>query len=1163
MLQTPHELRFQAVLLILFSCGVFIGVVSLAVDAFPFFVIPERLMLAPAGVPAVILTGLAVLALTFEQRHWRILAGILLGALGGYGLVMSVLAKESGGPLFWQASATFSPLPLVPSILVLMMAGVSVLGLDNTKAKLFGFIIGCTGVGAGAVILSLHLNQGLDPDADGIVGGFSVLCGVFTAGFSAALVILSRRQAPIRFTLGRNNIACALLGVSGTFVLSIMASWGVHADRHLSAKNTLQQVASVLEHELDAHGKLIERLAHRWAVFSYEVPAELKRIEVGLYFSDIPALDAVMLMNSQEDPVWRTSRSGSDLFWLTDQLAKPEVLDWIREVRERDLSSAWLFPDSALPFNALAVVKSSHPASHQFLAVFDLQVLLRSEFPHPGHELDIRLLPAGVTSPAPGSRNERGKPEILETATVDIPNGGSVVLSARAGPPELWSFRGLFPVALLVFGLVMSYLLVAGRSFLGAYRLKARELRTAEQEFRSLFSQSADAIFASDRNGHFRSLNSVARLIVGLNDSDVGVTHYLDVLEAGMMSERDQNVFAASFREAVAGTTQSFEVRFTSPDSHDTRDYECDLLPIVVDGEVTGVFIMAKDITERLQAQENQRILERSLESSDNGVVVVDLRPGNLPVVYINPAFSQMTGYSPSEVLGAPVNFLMGPETADADIDLVRDAVRAGRPLSLTLKSYRRDGTPFWNQVSLAPVRDDSHQVTHYAAIMRDISEKREQEKRLAYQATHDVLTGLGNRALFEDHLAHDLSLAKRKDQLLAVLFIDLDEFKPINDTLGHKIGDELLVSVARRLERISRQTDTLVRFGGDEFVLLLPDLASAHEAEEVAERILEELAKPHLIGTHELYISASIGISILAEGLDHPEKLLQQADMAMYKAKLQGRDTYEIFSQDLDSAVSKRVILRNDLQEAIKSNQLFLHYQPQVDQAGTLCGLEALVRWKHPKKGFISPVDFIPIAEETGQIVQLGKWVTTQACRDARILMEKGLLRGRMAVNLSPLQFHRPGFLDNVAKILDKTGLPAQYLELELTEGILMKDTDGAIDILNELSRMGIATAIDDFGTGFSSFSYLRDLPVTKIKIDRSFVSSIAISEKDAAVCKGVITLAREMDLRVIAEGVETREQVETLSRNGCEAFQGYYFARPMAFDDLINWLAVEPSTA
>lgn len=281
---------------------------------------------------------------------------------------------------------------------------------------------------------------------------------------------------------------------------------------------------------------------------------------------------------------------------------------------------------------------------------------------------------------------------------------------------------------------------------------------------------------------------------------------------------------------------------------------------------------------------------------------------------------------------------------------------------------------------------------------------------------------------------------------------------------------------------------------------------------------------------------------------------------MAMYRAKQQGRNTYEVFTVDMDAAFARRVTLRNELQTAIEKEHLYLNYQPMVDHKGNVCGLEALVRWCHPTKGCVSPADFISTAEQTGQIIPLGRWVTRRACRDALILINLGLLPGPISVNLSPMQFHRSGFIRNLEKILDETGLPAKYLELELTEGILMKDRAGAIRILDALRHMGIRTAIDDFGTGYSSFRYLRELPVDKIKIDRSFVTGVATNRKDAAVCKAIITLTRELDFRVVAEGIETLEQYDYLRQHGCEVFQGYYFARPMDLQSLVQWMGNEP---
>ncbi|UDM05993.1 EAL domain-containing protein [Halomonas sp. NyZ770] len=441
--------------------------------------------------------------------------------------------------------------------------------------------------------------------------------------------------------------------------------------------------------------------------------------------------------------------------------------------------------------------------------------------------------------------------------------------------------------------------------------------------------------------------------------------------------------------------------------------------------------------------------------------------------------------------------------------------------------------------------------------LMRLAIERHNHQQTLLFHATHDALTGLGNRALFEDRLRHDVALAQRHQQQLAVLFIDLDDFKPINDTLGHAVGDKVLIHVAKRLEAMIRPSDTLCRLGGDEFVLLLPDLVNARDAEEVAERLLVELAKPYRIERHELYLSASIGVALSDETLEQPAALLQQADMAMYKAKQQGRNTQQTFTHDINHKLTQRVTLRNELQEAMAQEQFELHYQPLLTRDGKVHGFEALVRWNHPVKGAISPGLFIPIAEETGQIIGLSAWVMERAARDFCLL--RPLLDGqpRVAINLSPLQFHRPSFLNTLRQTLTETGLPPGALELELTEGILMNDTEAAIETLNALRELGVSIAIDDFGTGFSSLSYLRHLPIDKIKIDRSFIMNIDHHRKDAAVVQGIIALAHHLDLTVVAEGIETDAQQQQLLLLGCDVLQGYLLARPMPFDTLKSWLA------
>ena len=1150
---TSQDLRLQAWLLILFLCGMFVGGLELLTNIFPIMRLPESIRLSAEGAIAVLAGSGAMTAIFFKKPQWRLIFGLTLLGLAGYTLGHNWLAgnEDSGLSLLTGQLRLENP----PAIIVLILSGVALLGLTSPLGRLFAFLSGSTGIAVGGYTVSAHLHQGVAGELGGLVGGFSLLAGLFCFAFGIALLILSQRDQEKPFLLKRDSLLVGAIGILGTFILSLIASWGAHEERHQAAATALQYHSHKLEYELNDSVAVINRLANRWAALNFNIPVILEQTETRLYFKDIPALESLMLFREGSSLQWRRSRGSESLLWVMDQTVTPNVLRWIREARENRQVSSWIFPDPTRPFTGVAFIRPSVDDSAYFLAVFNVASLLDLAKNVNYQDFKIGLYHTDNPMVERAIANHHAEFDVFEHLRINVPNGPEMVLTATAGAESFLTLRGILPSALFSFGVFISYLLIIGRSLLTIQKEQAREITTAEQRFRSLFTQSPNAVFAFDRHGIYQAVNPVAQRIVGVTNADIGVTHYWDVITPETTNDEDVSLFNNAFLNAVAGHPQHLEITFQTA-STGTRIFDMSFVPTVVDAQIVGVFALAKDVTEQYQALEKQRILQRSLESSDNAVIVVDTREESLPVVFANPAFTSMTGYTREEVIGSPVKLLVGPETNPTDIESIRDTVKAGQTSTTTLKSYCKDGTPFWNHVSLAPVRDDKQRVTHYAAIMTDISEKKEQDNRLAYQATHDVLTGLANRSLMEDRLKHDFALARRNNQHLAVLFIDLDEFKPINDTLGHKIGDALLISVARKLESITRPEDTLARFGGDEFVLLLPDLGSPCHANDVAERILNVIAAPHQVGAHELYISASIGISLLHEYVEEPEKLIQQADMAMYKAKQQGRDTYEVYSEDLDSKLSKRVALRNELQEAIKSNQLFLCYQPQVDQNGDICGLEALVRWKHPAKGFISPADFIPIAEETGQIAHLGKWVTTQACKDAKRLLEMGMLTGRMAVNLSPLQFHRPGFLTTLRGILDETQLAPEHLELELTEGILMKDSEGAIDILDALNGMGIATAIDDFGTGYSSFSYLKDLPVDNIKIDRSFVDNVTTNEKDAAVCKGVITLAREMGLHVVAEGVETEEQFSYLKSHGCEAFQGYYFAKPMEFDNLVHWI-------
>ncbi|MEQ5801203.1 EAL domain-containing protein [Halomonas sp. H10-9-1] len=730
--------------------------------------------------------------------------------------------------------------------------------------------------------------------------------------------------------------------------------------------------------------------------------------------------------------------------------------------------------------------------------------------------------------------------------------GAGWLVAYAAGRPEEWQqwlvvyhSSGILPALLGLSGLWFSYHLVVNRALLIGRVTQARRLELSEQRFRSLFSQSPDAVFALDPKGRLTDANPTAVALMRL-DKPAWQGQYvgdLPMLEAAEPCERE--ALTAAFRRTLEGQATEQVLRLASPRGR--RVFSVTLMPILVRGGVEGAFSVVKDLTERVHTAERLRLLERSIEASHNAVMIVDARHPNYAITYVNPAFTRMTGFVESEILGSSPEVLRGRGTRDIDVTRICQALDGGEPLGLTLRTHRRDGQPFWNQLYLSPVTDEGGTLTHFVGIMSDVTEHKEQQNQLAYQATHDTLTGLLNRATLNKRLSRALNQPRNATTQLAVMFIDLDEFKPINDTLGHQVGDEMLVQVATRLNQELRGGDLLARIGGDEFILLPSPLESVRHVEALAERLLRVLRRPFSVHGQLLHVTASIGISLAQDPASDPERLIQQADMAMYKAKQWGRNTYQFFSDDLDTALVQRVTLRNELQRAMEHDQLEVHYQPQVDAQGQAVGVEALVRWQHPERGLVPPADFIPLAEQTGQIVMLGNLVLEQACRDAAAWHRQGCLPGRISVNLSPTQFHRGGFLEHLQTLLAATQLPGSCLEMEITENSLLQDTESAIGVLQALTELGIATAIDDFGTGFSSLSYLSRLPIDKIKIDRTFIEALADSPRDAAICRAIVHLASEMSLRLVAEGIETADQFQALEAMGCPAYQGYYFARPM----------------
>jgi diguanylate cyclase (GGDEF)-like protein len=442
--------------------------------------------------------------------------------------------------------------------------------------------------------------------------------------------------------------------------------------------------------------------------------------------------------------------------------------------------------------------------------------------------------------------------------------------------------------------------------------------------------------------------------------------------------------------------------------------------------------------------------------------------------------------------------------------------------------------------------------------------ERKRSEERLAFLAQYDSLTGLANRTLFMDRVTQALARGKRSDRSLAMMFVDLDRFKPINDTLGHDVGDLLLKSAAVRLKGCVREMDTVARMGGDEFTILLESLASDQDVVICAQRILDAIAEPFLLEGHEVMISASIGMTVFPFDDGDLHSLLKHADIAMYRAKGQGGNTFQFYSADMSAKISEQLVLEQDLRRALARDEFLLYFQPQIDmQQGLLVGMEALLRWRHPTRGLVSPATFIPIAEETGLIGAIGQWVFRAAFEQTRAWQEQGLRPIRMAVNLSAHQFRQKDLAGAIARVLKDTNLEPGFVELEVTEGCLMDDTQAVLGTLAELKRMGLQISIDDFGTGYSSLRYLKTFPIDTLKIDQSFVRDVTTSPNDAAIAKAVIALGNSLGLGVIAEGVETQAQLEFLGLHGGTVIQGYLVSPPRPAEALLPWLRAGPLPA
>ncbi|MBB3329739.1 diguanylate cyclase (GGDEF)-like protein/PAS domain S-box-containing protein [Halomonas campaniensis] len=1036
--------------------------------------------------------------------------------------------------------------------------------------------------------------------------GASPLFGLLGAGGYLALLLAGLALVGLlwrRQRLGRLAMVAGLAGVLASSLAWAVLSGEQHAATQRQAGYLLDNIQLNAEQVMASRLTLMRRMADRLDAAGGELDAGVMRRDVQSYLNDAGSLQGIGLRDGSGEWVWVHGRDAGRAEWLRVQLEDAAVMEWLAAPFEEP---RMMVPSAESPGLALMVI--AVPSSgQQLVTLLDTATLL-------GNELRVQLglyrvrveqaarplLELRLPGTLPWATAGLFEDQLLARRHVGLPGGTRLTLAAYPGPQHDWLQAGLAPARISAGWLLLSWLLAFSLGLSGQLMARSRALASARSQ---LEAQHAIQTMIACEAPLESTLAEISRMLerqlpgslcsIMLASEDGRVLRlaaggslpaaYCEGIREIAIGPRAGACGSAAFLQAPVICDDLAQDRRWSGFHPLLREHglaACWSCPVLgSDGRLLGTFAtyyrqpgapgsgemallekaagLVALAVERQQSRRSLRLLERSVESSINGVVIVDANRPDLPIIYVNAAFERLTGYSRQEAQGRNCRFLQGENTDPEAVEAIRSRLARHEEVHVTLCNYHKDGTPFWNDLYISPVRDGRGEVTHFVGVQHDVSQHKSYEAKLAHHASHDALTGLGNRSLFEDRLAHDASLAQRQRHRLAVLFIDLDGFKPINDALGHAVGDRVLIEVARRLEAAVRAGDTVARLGGDEFVLLLPGLLSEEQVLEVVERLMPLIAQPYCVDGQELYLTCSVGIALSEPEMADPQALLQQADMAMFQAKQQGRNTYQWFTRAITEKFGERVSMRNDLQEAIDTQAFQLYYQPLVDRDGELVAVEALLRWEHPRRGFVSPAVFIPLAESTGQIMPISRWVLERACRDMLALEQKGLGRVKVAVNLSPLQFHRPSFLATLRQTLQETGLPAEQLELELTEGILMDNTELAIDILHALRGMRVDVSIDDFGTGFSSLSYLRQLPISTVKIDRSFVRDVTRNPQDAAIVQGIISMAGHLGLRVVAEGIETREQRQQLADYGCDTFQGYLLARPMPLEDLALFLA------
>lgn len=673
-----------------------------------------------------------------------------------------------------------------------------------------------------------------------------------------------------------------------------------------------------------------------------------------------------------------------------------------------------------------------------------------------------------------------------------------------------------------------------------------RDVSVSEGKTRALLAGIPDMILRIDRDGHVIDMQVGAYT----HEMDHWVSYDEDSGE-GHLPAPVYRILAPQIRRVFAGKGEQLVEFDWSPLAGKMRTWEARVML----REQQEVVMVIRDITQRKHQEAELRLWAKVFEGSNEAIMILD---DQFRIVLVNKTYEKMMGFSAEDVLGVDAAQIGASQHPRGFFrNLIAILNERGAWLG-ELSNRRKNGETFPSWFSISRVLGSDGQIENYIAIFTDISERKKSRERLDFLAHHDSLTELPNRTLLNDRLEMAINTAKRRQEKVGLLFIDLDRFKNINDSLGHAAGDQILRQTALRLKKVIRNDDTVARLGGDEFVVLLPRVHDERDLAEVAIKVREELLKPYLVEEMPLHLSPSIGIAIYPEDGSSPSELIKNADAAMYLAKEKGRNNYQFYTPLLNSRTLDRLKLEYDLRQALELGQFELHYQPQMDATNQqLYGAEALIRWRHPERGLVQPNDFIPLAEEIGLIIPIGNWVIAEAARQVTRWQAEGAISLVVSVNISALQFHQPGFMAEVQTIMDDAGAAPQSLELELTESMLMSDMDASIEVLQKFRDLGYRIAIDDFGTGFSCLNYLRRLPVNILKIDQSFVRDMQSDEASLAIVSYIIRLAQSLGMDTIAEGVETSHEMTLLVNEGCRLMQGYHFSKPLPPGQFDAWLA------